>query len=221
MPAGEFRGQLRLDAETIGGELQVLHALPPENFIAGFHVRQVQVAQHVGEERQEPVGQIVPEQQNPVCSPCETGAVDDVRPAVQNGFDELGIIRRIVLEISVLNQEDIAGCMFETGANRRALAAVYRVSVVFDIRCASSQLIKNFCRAVRRRVIDQNNFLRQPARVGSADSLDNCLDSIHFVENWNQDGNRVKLRGHANKYKNKIPVKQLKNPNKLRGLDRI
>src|SRR5712671_14208 len=53
---GQLRGQLRLEAEPVGGQLHAFDALPPENFVAGFHVGEVEIAEQVREQREKPVG---------------------------------------------------------------------------------------------------------------------------------------------------------------------
>src|SRR2546426_224141 len=48
----QFGRQLRLDAEPVGLQLEDFDAFAFENFVAGFHVAEVEIADHVGEQRE-------------------------------------------------------------------------------------------------------------------------------------------------------------------------
>ena len=184
--AGKLGGQLRLNAEPISGQLKILNALPSKNFITGFHVGEVKVAQHIGEECEKPVGHVVPEQQDAMRAAGKARSVHDVGAPVEDGLDEFGIVGRVVFEISILDEKNVAGRVLETCADGGTFAAVNRVRVKLDVGGAGNT-IEDFSRAIRGGVVDKNNLLGKIAGIGGADTADNFLDGVSFVEDWNQD----------------------------------
>ena len=52
---GDFGGHFGLEAETLLLEVYALDDICPEQFIAGLHVGEVQVGEHVGQESEEAV----------------------------------------------------------------------------------------------------------------------------------------------------------------------
>src|SRR5436190_20666530 len=58
---GQLGGDFRLEAEPVFLDLDRLDELAAECLIAGFHVREIQVGEHVGKKRQESVPDAVPE----------------------------------------------------------------------------------------------------------------------------------------------------------------
>src|SRR5207249_11459502 len=53
-PARDLGRELRLEAEAVGPEAQPVEHLPAEGLVAGLHIREVEVGEHVGEEGEEP-----------------------------------------------------------------------------------------------------------------------------------------------------------------------
>jgi hypothetical protein len=64
-------GELGLEGEPVRAEPQVGEHLAPESLVAGLHVGEVEVVEHVGEQRQRLVAEIVPEQVHPLRAPEE------------------------------------------------------------------------------------------------------------------------------------------------------
>src|SRR5262245_42763804 len=64
--AGHLHGELRLEPEPVRPEDEAVEHLPPEDLVAGLHVGQVDVRQHVAQEGQKPVAGIMPEKVHPV-----------------------------------------------------------------------------------------------------------------------------------------------------------
>jgi len=59
---GYLGRDLRLNAETVLLNAQPLDNIGPEQFVAGFHVGEIQVGEHVGEEGEDSVSHIMPEE---------------------------------------------------------------------------------------------------------------------------------------------------------------
>jgi hypothetical protein len=45
---GEFKGHLGFETEPVFGEMDLLDDLGAEDLVTGFHIREVEVAQHIG-----------------------------------------------------------------------------------------------------------------------------------------------------------------------------
>ena len=83
------------------------------------------VEQHVGQQRQEAVARVVPEQVRALrLAAAQARAVDDVGDALQQRPDELGHVARVVLEVGVLDDHELAADGVEPAPHGRALAAV-------------------------------------------------------------------------------------------------
>src|SRR6266446_3663640 len=86
--ARQLGGQFGLDAKTVGGQRQALDALAAEDLVTGFHVREIEVAEHVREQRKESVGHEMPEQQHAVGQIGRARTVDDVRSPVEDRTEQ-------------------------------------------------------------------------------------------------------------------------------------
>ncbi len=64
----------------------------------------------------------------------EAAAVDDGRAAFQQRFQQQHIVARIVLQVGILDDDDIAGGLLKAGAQRSALAAVDLVEEDLHVR---------------------------------------------------------------------------------------
>ena len=73
---GGFGDDFRFEAETVLLDWDALDDLAPEHLITGFHIRQVQVGEHVREQREESVAHTVPEIEYPVASAREKPGTD-------------------------------------------------------------------------------------------------------------------------------------------------
>src|SRR5688572_7767987 len=60
LQARELGGDLRLEAEPVLADGDLLQDLAAEHLVAGLHVREVEVGEHVGEQREEAVPHRVP-----------------------------------------------------------------------------------------------------------------------------------------------------------------
>ncbi len=81
----------------------------------------------------------MPEKQNTfLFAPHEPRTIDDIGFPVQDGLKKLRIFSGVVLQVGVLDQNDIARCRGEAGAQGGSLALVHRMihhpkSIAFEI----------------------------------------------------------------------------------------
>src|SRR6266498_910527 len=122
----------------------------------------------------------------------ETRAINDVRRAILNRLNQARIILRIVFQVGVLHDHDVARHMTNSCLYRRALSLILRLKKHFDLiqwvvdaLALIFQPGQNLPAAVLRAVIDQNNFLRQ---LHGAHTAHDFLQRALFVINGDQDG---------------------------------
>jgi hypothetical protein len=60
---------------------------------------------------------------------------------------------------------------------------------------------EDFAGAIGGGVVDENDFFGEAASISGLDAVDDFFDGLHFVEDWNKDGNRFEGVGHAREYK--------------------
>ena len=136
--AQDLRGQLGLDPEVVGDQVQAADEVAAERLVADLHVGDRRVVEHVGQQRQEAVAGVVPEQVRAlrVRAAAQAGAEDGVGLAGQQRVDQRRDVRRRVLEVGVLDQQDVAAGLVDPAPDRRALAAVARLREHLDLRRA-------------------------------------------------------------------------------------
>src|SRR5262249_4532546 len=160
---GDLGGHLRLKAEAVRFELQVGQHLAAEDLVAGLHVREIEVGEHVRQRGQGLVGHVVPEIQHAMALADESRAINDVGPPLQDRLEQPRIFRRVIIQIGVLHQDALAGGVAEALPQRRALALVALLEEDADV--AAFQLAQDAVRAVLAAIIDQDQFLRDRHRL--------------------------------------------------------
>src|SRR5271154_5122902 len=128
-------------------------------------------------------------------SPGKTRTVDDVRAPVEDRPKQARIIGRVVFKVGILYQDDFAGRMLESRAQRRALAAVVGMREHTNAGIALD-FFEKIARAVGGGVVDENNLLLQAAGISRTHAADEFLYGTDFVENRNQDGEALEAFGH-------------------------
>ncbi len=109
--------------------------MPAEYFVAGFHIGQVQIGKHVGGCGEPPVADRVPEEQYTVWLTADKpGSVNDIGKIVEEWLEEDVVFLRVVLQISVLNDDEITGCLGYTRMQCRTLALIDLVLVIADLQ---------------------------------------------------------------------------------------
>ena len=161
------------------------HHFAPEDLVAGLHVGQDGVVEHVGHERQELIGDHVPEHDGTPRTAQEARTVDDVGDAVLDGLEQHGVIARVVLEVGVLDQDHVAAGGRECRCARprpcpgcaRAGARGRRLAVFSPAR--SSRLPS--CEPSSTTMISE-------AAPVCAHPLENLPNIVDFVVDGNDDG---------------------------------
>ena len=90
----------------------------------------------------------------------EPRSVDDPRPAIEDRLRQLRELRRIELEVGILNRDDRAGGPGEANPDRAALAAVLLGVDDAQLR-PLRDLVEHLARAVGRAVVDDEDLARR------------------------------------------------------------
>ena len=64
LPLGALHDDFGFEAETVGADGDALQQVGAKNLVAGFHVREVEVAEHVGDQGEALVDHGMPERQD-------------------------------------------------------------------------------------------------------------------------------------------------------------
>lgn len=80
-----------------------------EELVAGLHIRQVQVGEHVASEREPLVPDAVPKEQDAVWAAThEAGAIDHIGKARDYGPQQHVVFLRVILQVRILDDEVLA-----------------------------------------------------------------------------------------------------------------
>lgn len=83
---GELGGDLRLEAKAVFLDWDGLNNFPPHGLVAGLHISEIQVGEHVGHEREEAIAHGVPKVEHPVLLRAnETRTKNRIGFSTQNG----------------------------------------------------------------------------------------------------------------------------------------
>src|SRR5262249_52845433 len=151
-----------------------------------------EVGDHVAQRGQKQVRLVVPEVKHAVDAAMKAVAKDHVGPPRKNGLEQRGKVGRIVFQVRVLHQDDLAGHMLKARADGGALALVALVHQHTQ-RGAVGRLefLEDLTGAVLRAVIHNNEFAGQ-ANPDRHHALDDVLDGFLLVVTGNNDGKSFK-----------------------------
>src|SRR5262249_3849212 len=151
---GELGGHFGLEPEPVVLEDEVLDYVASERLVARLHVREVEICECIRQRGQNAIAEAVPEVQHSMFSTKKPGPENDIRFAVLDRRDERGVVTRVVLEISVLDDDDVAGCMLEAQAERRTLAPVHGLDEQSKMWLVGlGQSPEDVRRSIRRRIV--------------------------------------------------------------------
>src|SRR5262249_11950577 len=112
--ACDFDRELGLKTETVAAKLDGVENLTAKDFIANFHVGEVQVRQHIAEKRERLIADVVPVIQHAMGSAMKAITEHHIGKAFEDWFEKVRIITGVVFEIRVLDQDDVAGSLLES-----------------------------------------------------------------------------------------------------------
>src|SRR4051812_2706513 len=181
----DLHGELRLEAEPVRRERDLVEDLAAEDLVAGLHVREVQVGDHVRERGQHLVAGVVPEVDDAVRTAAEEAAAeDDVGMTVDDRLEQPRVVGGVVLEVGVLDEDDVAGRRREPGTQRGALPAVLRLE---HDDVARPHAVDELAAPVGAAVVDEHDLGVEPAEVGALDGGDDARQRAVLVVHGDDD----------------------------------
>ena len=118
----------------------------------------------------------------------KTRSVDDIRVAPDDRGEHPRVVARVVLEIAVLDQDDVARRRLDARPKRRALADVHRREAE-QHPAGRAELLHDSRRAIRRSVVDDNHLALASARQRRAEhTLEDQPERRLLVVNRDDDG---------------------------------
>jgi hypothetical protein len=143
-----------------------------KNLVAGLHVRQVQIAEHVGNQGEPLVDHGVPEGQHAdLFAGHVARAEDGIGAAIEQRAQQARIFARIVLEVGILHDGEVAHGLADGRAHGRALASIALVPVEPDLSGLARQPLQNRVRAVSRTIVDDHQLALHVLRNGRRQHL--------------------------------------------------
>jgi len=110
----------------------------------------------------------------------ESRAVHHLGPTGQDRPQQDRVVGRVVLEVGVLDQQDIAGRMAQALADGGALALVARQQVQVEV-APRGLLAQDIAGAVGREVVDDDDLLLDVAEVDRPYLIEQRRDGIFLV----------------------------------------
>ena len=117
----------------------------------------------------------------------EAGPEDHVGPAGEYRRHQNGILGRVVFEVRVLDDHEVARGCLDPGSQRRSLPLVDRV--IEDLVHAARRLddgLEALAGAVGGAIVDDDDLLVDVRR--RANRIDHLVDRVHFVVAGDDDG---------------------------------
>ncbi len=124
-----------LEPETVLLQLERLHHAGIEELVAGLHVGEVEVGEHVAQEGEELVAYRVPEEENTVrIAPHEPRTEHHIGIALDDGFQQVVVFPWVVFEVGILNDDVVACGQFNAFVQRGPFAHVHRLREETDVQ---------------------------------------------------------------------------------------
>src|SRR5208283_4064092 len=137
-----FNRHLGFDAEAVGMQVHVLQQLAAEGFVAGGDVVNRNAGEQIADDRKQPVQQKAIVTLNTVRSAVKAVAEDGVSVAFKNGCKQEGIVAGVIFEVGILDEDDLAGGLRQSGSDAGSLALV--LVVKGELHCVFAVVAQNF-----------------------------------------------------------------------------
>lgn len=178
---GKERGDLGTELEAAAFERQPADEFGAKHLVTGGLVGDVQSIQTVGEPGQKTAAEIEadPRRRRPAVQHART--IDHLRPALQDRLDQAGIVPRVVFEVGILGDDDVAGHVRQGGADGRALAEVARMA---QQPAAAGVSLQRMPRAVGGAVIHDDDLF---VDVDGKHPVEQKPDRVLLIEDRDDD----------------------------------
>src|SRR5262249_20478382 len=114
-----------LEAEAIGLQGDALKDFAAKDLVTGLHIGELEIGEDIREQGEKFVGDVMPEVVDALGTAQKARAEDDVGATVDQRFEQLVVVARIVFEVGVLHQNDVARQFSEAAAQCGAFALIH------------------------------------------------------------------------------------------------
>ncbi|MPM73311.1 hypothetical protein SDC9_120291 [bioreactor metagenome] len=196
-PFRDIGGDLRFEAETVFFQSRgdFLNHFPAEQLVAGFHVRDVEVGEHIGAGREGLVHPRVPEIENPSCARTEiTRAEHHIGFSGEHRFQQDIVVFWCVFHVRILDADIVAGGFHESCPEGRALALVDLMMCEFDFRMFFGEFLRHAVAVVFGTVVHNHDLQRQVVLLYLQNPLHDVFERLFLIVAWND---QAEFYGHA------------------------
>ena len=181
--AGDLDGEFRVEGKAVGAQANLVENGASEGFVAGFDVGEVLVGHRVAEARNQAIAQVVV---HGVGQAQKARAVHHVGLAFGDEAEQRRVVARVVLQVGVLHDDDLAGGVGEAAAQGRALAAILSVVAKLQTGISAQQVPQPFGGAIGGAVVHHDDLFLQRHRLHAGQDF---LDGADFVVRRDHHGN--------------------------------
>src|SRR5262245_41689126 len=161
---GDLGREFRLKPEAVFPKFDLLQKTGTEYFVARLHVGQVQVRHHVRKCREHLVAQVMPKEKDAVGTTQEARSIHHIGLVRQYRLDQSGILRRIVLEVGILDNDDVSRYRIEAGPQRGSFPHIARLKNDLQVS-GGTKFLKDFAGAIRRTVVHNDDLFGKVYRA--------------------------------------------------------
>jgi len=103
----------------------------------------------------------MPEIQHTMCfTTDQPGSVYNVSFSIKDGLQQFWVIRRVILQVGILDQNDVSRARSKTGTQRCALATImFMKQQTYFPSLTGRDFLQPLTRSIRRKVVDYDQFL--------------------------------------------------------------
>ena len=153
-----LRGNLGFKPKPVLLNGNAVQEFAAKHFVTCFHVSEIQVCKHVGQQREKPVSHHMPEVNHPMRPAAqEPGTEHNIGMILENRCKKYGVLTRVILQVRILNDDQVAGRCLETRTQSCSLAKVALLQ--HELMDPPMGLrFKKFPRSIGRSVIHDDDF---------------------------------------------------------------
>ena len=123
--AGNLRADFDLKAKIIRGQHELIQNFLPEHLVAHFDIRQCLIIHHAEYQGYDPITHVMMEIKRAVRSAIKPRTINDIGDLpIDDQRQHQRPVVRVVFQVRVLNDNDIARSLFEAGSYRTAFTAI-------------------------------------------------------------------------------------------------
>ena len=147
-------------SKTVFLDLNLLDDLAFENFVAGFHVREIEISGDVAKQRQNPVSDRAPEIEDPMhFGTDKTRSINNIGAPFLNRTKQPRILRSIIFQVEILDAYNVPCNIAKSRSRCGSFALINSMPENPDPGIAIANLLQSFPRTILRAIVNHNQFM--------------------------------------------------------------